>query len=65
LAGASPAGGGRGSRARGKFHDTFYQRRLSPIAAERPVHRILFDVPALAEASARLFSAECERLELF
>jgi hypothetical protein len=48
-----------------KFHDMPYHRRLSPIAAELPVHRILFDVPALAEASARLFIAECERLELF
>ena len=47
-----------------KFHDEPYQRRLSPIAAELPAHRIMFDVPALAEASARLFVAECERLEL-
>jgi hypothetical protein len=48
-----------------KFHDTAYQNRLAPIAAELPVHRILFDVPALAEASARLFIAESERMELF
>ena len=48
-----------------KFNDAAYQRRLSPVAAEIPAHRILYADSALPEASAGRFIAECERLEFF
>ena len=35
-----------------KFHDEPYQRRLSPIAAELPAHRIMFDAALASERQA-------------
>jgi hypothetical protein len=48
-----------------KFNDAAYRRRLAPVAAEIPAHRILCTSSALPEASATRFIAECEQLAFF
>jgi hypothetical protein len=45
-----------------KFNDPSYTRRLAPVAAELPSHRMMFAMPEWAETSAGLFLDECARL---